>query len=101
MRMTRLPTLLLIAALVPVSGAALAQSTVQIQVPAMPRVSVAPSAPAVSAGGYSSSTEQVLVLGAGALGGYIVGQYLFLGHLGPIVTGAAGAYLANIWYVKS
>jgi len=40
-------------------------------------------------------------MGAGALGGFIVGQYLFIGHLGPIVTGAAGAYLANMWYGKS
>ncbi len=99
--MTRLPTLFLIAAMVPVSGVALAQSTVQIQVPAMPRVTVTPAAPVVSAGGYSVSTEQILVLGAGALGGYIVGQYLFVGYLGPIVTGAAGAYLANTWYGKS
>lgn len=99
--MTRLPTLLLIAAMVPVSGAALAKSTVQIKVPALPRVTVTPSAPVVTAGGYSVSAEQVVVMGAGALGGFIVGQYLFIGHLGPIVTGAAGAYLANMWYGKS
>jgi hypothetical protein len=98
MRMTRLPTLFLIAAMVPVSGVALAQSTVQIQVPPMPRVTVNPT---VSAGGYSISTEQVLVLGAGVVGGFVVGQYLFVGHLGPIVTGVAGAYLANMWYNKS
>ncbi|GEM_PF-3144438 len=100
MRNTSMATLFLIAAMVPVSGTALAQGQVQVpSVPALPRITL-PQEPAVSVGGYSISSEQVLVLGAGAIGGYIVGRYLFMGHLGPLVTGVAGAYLANIWYGK-
>ncbi len=98
MRNTSMATLFLIAAMVPVSGTALAQVQVP-SVPALPRITL-PQEPAVSVGGYSISSQQILVLGAGAIGGYIVGRYLFMGHLGPLVTGVAGVYLANMWYGK-
>ncbi len=49
---------------------------------------------------YSFSLEQIGVIGAGAVAGYVAGQMVFMGHLFPAVTGVAGGYLANLWYMR-
>jgi hypothetical protein len=41
---------------------------------------------------------QLLVLGAGALGGIIVGEMLFSTDLGMVVGGILGGYLTHLWY---
>ncbi len=42
--------------------------------------------------------SQLLVLGAGALGGVIVGELLFSTELGMVVGGVLGGYLSHLWY---
>ena len=40
----------------------------------------------------------LLVLGAGALGGIVVGELLFSTELGMVVGGILGGYLSHLWY---
>ena len=40
----------------------------------------------------------ILAIGAGVVGGVIVGEALFASDLGVVVTGVLGGYLANVWY---
>lgn len=47
---------------------------------------------------YTYSFEHLAVVGGGAIAGLVVGQLVFMGHLGPVLTGVAGGYLANVWY---
>jgi len=42
--------------------------------------------------------SQLLVLGAGILGGVVVGELLFSTDLGMVVGGVLGGYLSNLWY---
>jgi septal ring-binding cell division protein DamX len=89
------------------SIAATAPAQAQTAAPApAPTTAPAPAArPALSVemrsgSNYSFSLEQVSVIGGGALAGFVVGQWVFMGHLGPVLTGAAGGYLANLWYTS-
>ncbi|MGE0224190.1 MAG: hypothetical protein AB7F35_15650 [Acetobacteraceae bacterium] len=42
--------------------------------------------------------SHLLAVGAGVIGGVIVGEMLFATDLGLVVGGVLGGYLTNLWY---
>jgi len=73
---------------------------------AFAQAAVAPPPPAVTAPAQNTKADplfvirpsQLLAIGAGVVGGVIVGELLFATDLGLVVGGVLGGYLGHVWY---
>ncbi len=58
----------------------------------------APAAPAASESMIVIRPAHIVAIGAGVLGGIVVGEAILATDLGIIVGGVLGGYLAHVWY---
>jgi len=58
----------------------------------------APAAPAASDNIIVIRPAHIVAIGAGVLGGIVVGEAILATDLGVIVGGVLGGYLAHVWY---
>jgi len=63
-----------------------------------PPAAIAPAQNAKADPMFVLRPSQLLAIGAGVIGGVIVGELLFATDLGLVVGGVLGGYLANVWY---
>lgn len=95
--MRKLALLVLAAALFFLPQAAMAQA--QPQAPLMPQVQAQVQAQAQKVGDvFGLTANQVLYIGAGAIGGLVLAEAL---HVAGVIGAVAGGALGNWWYAQN